>query len=74
MHGLRYKYVQDEYRRLVSSGKPPEDAQLQVMKQVGHERRSEAVRYGVPDLPKQESLFEPEDKELPHGRGKIKPR
>jgi hypothetical protein len=66
--------VQDEYKRLVSSGKPPADAQLEVMKQVGHERRSEAVRYGVPDLPKQESLFEPEDKELPHGRSQNKAR
>ena len=58
MHGLRYKYVQDEYHRLVSLGISRPEAERQVMRQVGHERRSEIARYGVPvDVARQQPLI-----------------
>lgn len=45
IHGLRYLYVQEEYQRLVQRGMQAPAAELQVMEQVGHERRSETERY-----------------------------
>lgn len=59
IHGLRYLYVQEEYQRLVQKGMQGPAAELQVMEQVGHERRSETERYtgGHPTTVQQVSLF-----------------
>jgi site-specific recombinase XerD len=59
IHELRYLYVQEEYQRLIQNGMQRAAAEVQVMEQVGHERRSETERYmaGHSTTVQQVSLF-----------------